>query len=300
MEIGQVKQIRSFNRLVTQRVGALQDSYVSRGRPLAEARLIFEIGALGGSADLRMLRNRLGLDSGYLSRLLRSLEGQGMAEVQKSPNDGRVREAVLTAKGEREYRTYDTLSDRVAEEILEPLGPSQRDRLVAAMAEVERLMRVTGLTIALEPPENAEARWCLAQYFAELAERFDAGFDPANGNMLTEAEMTPPVGWLLVARLDGEPVGCGVLKRLDEATGEIKRVWTAPSVRGLGVASRLMDRLEALAIEQGFKTVKLDTNKALIEARQLYLKRGYGEIARYNDNPYAHHWFEKSLFGKSG
>jgi GNAT superfamily N-acetyltransferase len=209
-----------------------------------------------------------------------------------------VREAALTAKGRREYRTYDTLSDRLAEEILEPLGRSQRDRLVAAMAEVERLIRVAGLTIAIEEPESAEARWCLRRYFAELAERFDAGFDPANGNMLTESEMTPPAGWLLVARLDGEPVGCGVLKLLDEATGEIKRVWTAPSVRGLGVASRLMDRMEALAIEQGFKAVKLDTNKALTEARQLYLKRGYCEIARYNDNPYAHHWFEKSLSGK--
>ena len=298
MEVGQVKQVRSFNRLVTQRVGALQDSYVSRGRPLAEARLIFEIGALGGSADLRMLRNRLGLDSGYLSRLLRSLEGQGMAEVRKSPADGRVREAALTAKGRREYRTYDTLSDRLAEEILASLGPSQRERLVAAMAEVERLIRVAGLMIELEPPESTDAHWCLEHYFLELTERFDAGFDPANGNMLTAEEMTPPAGWLLVARLDGESVGCGVLKRLDETTGEIKRVWTAPSVRGLGVASRLMDRLEALAIEQGFKTVKLDTNKALTEARQLYLKRGYGEIARYNDNPYAHHWFEKSLSGK--
>lgn len=142
---------------------------------------------------------------------------------------------------------------------------------------------------------GGDARWCLESYFRELAKRFDAGFDPANGNMLTEAEMTPPAGWLLVARLDGAPVGCGVLKRLDKAAGEIKRVWTAPSVRGLGVASRLMDRLEALAVEQGFGAVKLDTNKTLTEARQLYLKRGYGEIARYNDNPYAHYWFEKRL-----
>ena len=297
MEIDQIRQVRSFNRLVTQRVGALQDSYVSRGRPLAEARLLFEIGAMGGSAGLRALRNRLGLDSGYLSRLLRSLEGQDLVEVRKNPGDGRVREAALTGKGKREYRTYDTLSDRLAQEMLEPLGQAQRARLVAAMADVERLIRVAALEIAIEPPESADARRCLECYFLELAERFDAGFDPANGNMLTEAEMRPPAGWLLLARLEGEPVGCGVLKRMDNRTGEIKRVWTAPSVRGLGVASRLMDRLEALAIEQGFKTVKLDTNKTLVEARQLYLKRGYREIARYNDNPYAHHWFEKPLSG---
>jgi GNAT superfamily N-acetyltransferase len=151
------------------------------------------------------------------------------------------------------------------------------------------------LAITVEPPENADACWCLEHYFLELGERFDAGFDPANGNMLTGEEMTPPAGWLLLARLDGVSSGCGVLKRLDRATGEIKRVWTAPAVRGLGVASRLMDRLEALAVEQGFRTVKLDTNRTLTEARQLYLKRGYGEIPRYNDNPYAHYWFEKRL-----
>jgi GNAT superfamily N-acetyltransferase len=151
------------------------------------------------------------------------------------------------------------------------------------------------LAIAVEPPESPDARWCLERYFLELAERFDAGFDPANGNMLTGEEMTPPAGWLLVARLEGAPVGCGALKRLDKTAGEIKRVWTAPSVRGLGVASRLMDRLEALAAEQGFRAVRLDTNKTLTEARRLYLKRGYGEVPRYNDNPYAHYWFEKQL-----
>ena len=295
METEQIRQIRSFNRLLTQRVGALQGSYVSRGRPLAEARLVFEIGTLGGSADLRMLRDRLGLDSGYLSRLLRSLETQGLVEVGKSSADGRVREATLTARGGREYRTYDVLSDRLAADMLEPLGVAQRERLVAAMAEIEKLLRVAGLTIALERPGSADARWCLESYFHELAERFDAGFDPANGNMLTEEDMTPPTGWLLVARLDGAPVGCGALKRLDGTCGEIKRVWTAPSVRGFGVASRLMDRLEALAAEQGFRAVRLDTNRTLTEARRLYLKRGYDEIARYNDNPYAHHWFEKQV-----
>jgi DNA-binding MarR family transcriptional regulator/GNAT superfamily N-acetyltransferase len=294
MENAQIRQVRSFNRLVTQRVGALQESYVSRGRPLAEARLLFDIGVLGG-ADLRVLRGRLGLDSGYLSRLLRSLEGQGMVVVTKSAEDGRVREVTLTGAGQAEYETYDALSDRLAEAILDPLGDGQRLRLVQAMAEVEALLRISGLEIAVEPPENADARWCLAQYFAELVERFEAGFNPANGNMLTDAEMTPPAGWLLVARLDGDPVGCGALKRMDNATGEIKRVWTAPSVRGFGVASRLMDRLEALAREQGFKTVKLDTNKSLTEAHSLYRKRGYREIARYNDNPYAHHWFERQI-----
>src|SRR5215475_3864561 len=98
MDAEQIQQVRSFNRLVTQRIGALEGSYLSRGRPLGEARVIFEIGSSGG-VDLRALRRKLGLDSGYLSRLMRSFEVQGLIEVRKSPDDGRVRHVSLTGAG---------------------------------------------------------------------------------------------------------------------------------------------------------------------------------------------------------
>jgi ribosomal protein S18 acetylase RimI-like enzyme len=151
------------------------------------------------------------------------------------------------------------------------------------------------VAVTPEAPDSPDARWCLEQYFDELARRFDAGFDPANGNMLEPAEMTPPAGWLVLARLDGEPIGCGALKRLGATLGEIKRVWIAPSVRGMGVARRIMRELEALAGGAGFSAVRLDTNRSLTEAHSLYRKLGYREIERYNANPYADHWFEKAL-----
>ena len=109
------------------------------------------------------------------------------------------------------------------------------------------------------------------------------------------ADMAPPSGLFVIARLEGEAVGCGGLKRVDKATGEIKRVWTAPSARGLGVARRMLRTLEAAAREKGLKTLRLDTNRALTEAHALYRSEGYQEIARFNDNPYADHWFEKRL-----
>src|ERR687888_1477551 len=109
MDAQQIQQVRSFNRLVTQRIGALEDSYLSRGRPLGEARVIFEIGSSGG-IDLRALRQKLGLDSGYLSRLLRALEVGGLVEGRKSPIDGRVRHVSLTRAGHAEYASYDRLS----------------------------------------------------------------------------------------------------------------------------------------------------------------------------------------------
>jgi DNA-binding MarR family transcriptional regulator/ribosomal protein S18 acetylase RimI-like enzyme len=294
MQNEEIGQVRRFNRVVTQRVGALQDSYLSRGRPLGEARLVFEAG-LSESVDVSSLRQRLGLDSGYLSRLLRSLEGQGVVEVRRKANDGRARQVHLTQKGRGEFETYNVLSNQLAASLLSPLQPAQRTRLVAAMAEVERLMRASAVEMAVEPADSADAWWCLEQYYAELAERFEAGFDPLLGNTFHAVEMTPPAGWFVLARLDGAPIGCGALKALDRQAGEIKRVWTAPQARGMGVASRLMDRLEALGREAGFKILQLDTNKALSEAHALYRKRGYQEIGRYNDNPYAHHWFEKAL-----
>src|SRR4051812_17250480 len=110
MDPTQIQQVRHFNRAVTQRVGALEDSYLRRGRPLGEARLIYETGSQG--ADVRALRDRLGLDSGYLSRLLRSLEAQGMIAVTRQAQDGRLRRVNLTRKGLAEVATYDKLSDR--------------------------------------------------------------------------------------------------------------------------------------------------------------------------------------------
>ena len=293
MDRKQIQRVRRFNRLVTQRVGALQDGYLSRGRPLGEARLIFEIGVDG--ADASSLRGRLGLDSGYLSRLLRSLDAQGLVTVEKKAGDARRRRVALTAMGREELSSYEMLSDELAASILEPLDPARRDRLMLAMGEVEGLLRAASVEIVAVAAGGAEARWCLDEYFRELASRFEGGFDPSRDKAGEMNEMTPPAGVFVLARLEGDPVGCGGLKRIDETTGEIKRVWTAPSARGLGVARKIVRRLEAAARDLGLKRVRLDTNRALTEAQALYRAEGYREVERFGDNPYAHHWFAKEL-----
>jgi DNA-binding MarR family transcriptional regulator len=293
MDRTQIQRVRRFNRLVTQRVGALQDGYLSRGRPLGEARLIFEIGADG--ADASSLRGRLGLDSGYLSRLLRSLDAQGLVTVERKAGDARRRSVALTRKGREELSSYEKLSDDLAASILEPLDPARRDRLMLAMGEVERLLRAAAVEIVAVAAGDAEARWCLDEYFRELTSRFEEGFDPSRDKAGEMSEMTAPAGVFMLARLEGDPVGCGGLKRIDEAMGEIKRVWTAPSARGLGVARKIVRRLEAAARDMGLKGVRLDTNRALTEAQALYRAEGYREVERFGDNPYAHHWFAKEL-----
>src|ERR1700722_2332635 len=292
MDESQLQSVRRFNRLITQRVGALEVDYLRRGRPLAEARLIFEISADG--ADVRALRGKLGLDSGYLSRLLQSLKAQGLIAMTKGDDDGRRRRVSLTRKGHTERAAYDRLSDNLAASMLGPLDASAQSRMLAAMGEVERLIRAASVEVGAESPDSADSRLCLSAYFRELAARFEGGFDGTDDYAGVD-DMTPPTGFFVIARLDGDAVGCGGLKLVDKATGEIKRVWTAPAARGMGVARRILRTLEAAARERGLKTLRLDTNRALTEAHALYRSEGYEEVARFNDNPYAHHWFNKRL-----
>ncbi len=288
-----VGQVRRFNRTVTQRIGALNDAFLSRDRPLGQARLLWEIGPAGG--DVRRLRSRLDLDSGYLSRLLRSLENDGLVTVEQSRADGRVRTARLTGRGLAERAELDRRSDDVATSILQPLSERQRARLITAMAEVERLLAASAVLITECDPRHPDARFCLRAYFSELAQRFDGGFDPARSISADDGELTPPAGLLLVATRHGEPAGCGALKFHDGAPAEIKRMWVTPAARGLGLGRRLLTELEARAAARGVRTLRLETNHALGEAIGLYRAAGYREVGAFNDEPYAHHWFEKTL-----
>jgi DNA-binding MarR family transcriptional regulator len=293
MNSEQISQVRRFNRLVTQRAGALEDHFLGRDRPLGESRVLWEIGRDG--ADLRDLRARLGLDSGYLSRLVQSLASAGLVTLRAGPDDERVRRADLTLAGRSEVAEMDRRSDQVAEDVLAPLTDAQRERLVAAMAEVQRLLQAAGARIERVDPASREARWCVSQYFAELAVRFDNGFDPGQSLPADDAEMRPPRGAFLVASVDGEPVACGAVKPIAPGVGYLKRMWVAPAVRGLGFARRMLAALEQQARELGFTTLRLETNRALTEAIRLYESAGYVEVPPFNDEPYAHHWFEKPL-----
>jgi DNA-binding MarR family transcriptional regulator/GNAT superfamily N-acetyltransferase len=290
-----IGQVRRFNRTVTQRIGALSDAYLSRDRPLGQARLLWEIGPEG--SDVRLLRSRLDLDSGYLSRLLRALEDDGLITVGPSDADKRVRTARLTGRGLAERAVLDQLSDDAAASILRPLSAGQRARLVTAMADVEQLLMASAIHIAVTDPRHPDARFCLRAYFAELAQRFDSGFDPARSISAADDEMTAPAGLFLVARLRGEPVGCGAVKFHPDAPAEIKRMWVAPAVRGLGLGRRLLAGLEAQATAGGARVLRLETNRTLGEAIGLYRAAGYREVAAFNDEPYAHHWFEKTVDG---
>lgn len=293
MDTEHIAEVRRFNRLVTQRTGALEDHFLGRDRPLGESRVLYEIGVAG--ADLRDVRARLGLDSGYLSRIVQSLASRELVVVRPDSMDERVRRATLTAAGIAEFEEINRRSDEAAQRILAPLSPSQRERLVAAMAEVHDLLKAAAVTIERVDPASRIVEWCLAHYFAELAQRFEGGFDPTQGVAVETADFRPPRGICLVGMVDGEAVACASMKLLTEQIGYIKRMWVSPSVRGLGVGRRMLSAIEHEARDLGLTTLRLDTNRVLVEAIRLYRSTGYVEVEPFSAEVYAHHWFEKQL-----
>lgn len=280
-----IELVRGFNRLVTRRLGALDDPYLGR-RPLGECRVLYEIGLEGTAA--RDVRARLGLDPAYLERLIASLERDGLVE-------GSEDELRLTLAGRSLLHELDRDSDELAASILAPLSREQRAQLTRAQSEVRRLLAVSMVSVAAEDPSSDDARWCLSHYFAELAERFEEEFDPGRTLPADSADLAPPAGAFLIARVGGEPAGCGALKTHAPGVGEIMRMWVDRAHRGLGIGARILDALEEHAAALGHRTVRLYTNRSLDEAKAMYRSRGYEEIPRYNDDPYANHWFEKRL-----
>ena len=291
-----VAQVRRFNRTLTQRVGALNDRFLARDRPLAMSRLLWEIGTEGG--EVVMLRSRLGVDSGQMSRMLRALEADGLVTVSPSEVDGRVRVARLTEKGRTERVFLDERSDELAASILDPLDAAQRTELVTAMRAVERLIATSLVELRQVDPESPDAQRCLRAYVAELNRRApERGFDPRTGATAEPHEVRPPNGAFVVLYLRGEPIGCGAVKHHPADVTDIKRMWVAESARGLGLGRRLLEHLERIAREHGSSEAHLETGDVLPEAIALYRSAGYVEVPPFNDEPFADRWFSKPLRG---
>jgi DNA-binding MarR family transcriptional regulator/GNAT superfamily N-acetyltransferase len=291
----QVADFRRFNRYFTRRIGALNDHYLGQDRPLGEARLLFEIAEHDGpdGVSLRELRSRLGLDAGYLSRMTKTLERQGMVRLSVHPDDNRLRAVRLTPAGRVEVSEQNRRADSLAAGVLAGLDTDQRARLSEALATARRLLRLAAITVEHVDGHSPDARACLDAYADDLDVRFPEGFDRTD--LVGPDEVSGDAGAFFVAYEEGRPVGCGALRRLAAGTGEIRHVWVHPDARRLGLARRILDALEAEALRRDWTVVRLDTHAALTEAQAMYRACGYTEIPAYAEHVYADHWFEKRL-----
>lgn len=286
-----IRRVRRFNRAVTAAVGAIDASFLGRGRPLGSARVVNAIGQ--GYSDVALLREYLCVESSLMSRLLRGLEEEGLVHTVASVQDARRRVVRLTKVGRAEFRAYERLSKSQAKAIL--ANYTQPKDLLAAMDLVASVLGRDRIVIKEIDPRDEAARYCLDAYYQELSGRFEHGFEVSLSRNPAAKQMVRPRGSFLLAVSDGLPIGCVGLKGTGRGVAEIKRLWVAPSARGLGVSKRLMESTEIVARELSIKTLRLDTNRALHEAKQLYIRSGWKEIGRFNDDPYADSFFEKCL-----
>lgn len=295
-----VDTLRRFNRTYTQRVGVLEESHLGTGRTLGASRLLFEVDRAAGST-VAELRDLLGLDSGYVARLLRVLEADGLVATTPDPADRRRRRVVLTDAGRAARDDLDQRSEDLAARLVAPLTPRQQERLTEALATAELLVRAATVELREVDPGDPTlvraARAALERYVAEVAARLSGGFAP------TGLDAVEPGSTWLVATSEGRPAAYGGIRPLDLPAGvagdgpavEVKRMWVDHAWRGAGLGGRMLRHLEDLARAQGVTRVALDTNSALDEAVALYDRAGYARVERYNDNADAELFFAKRL-----
>lgn len=283
--------LRHFNRTWSQRTGVLDGSFLGLGRPLAASRLLFEIGADDG-ATLRTLRTRLGLDSGYLSRLVQRLVRENLLQLDADEGDRRRRTARLTAAGRAALADLEDRSEQLARGLLLGLTPGQRERLDQALRTADLLVRAATVRLESRAHDDPAVVAAVGRYFDELDRRFPGGFDPGAPDAAID-----PGGHYLLALSDGDVVGVGGVRTLPDLPGaaEVKRMWVDPTWRGAGLGARLLRALEEVAADLGHDRILLDTNRTLAEAVAMYARAGYREVDRYNDNPYAEAFFAKDL-----
>lgn len=289
--LSDIDRLRRLNRIFSRQSGALHTSFLGRGRPLNTARVLNAIGQ--GRTQVSDIRDYLSLDAGLLSRLLRSLEAEGLIEMRAGKTDARRKEACLTEAGRAEFEVYEELSNAQAERVLQNYPDHEAFlKAVDLVASVFGQAEVDVVDVDVEDPRFIS---CMQQFAKDVAKATGLDFNLEQTASADLSKMRPPKGGCLLAVSEGLPIGCVALTAFAEGEGEVKRLWISPAARGLGLSKRLMREIELRAQRLGMTRLVLDTNGALSAALGLYRASGWSEIERYNDNPYAQHFFEKRL-----
>jgi DNA-binding MarR family transcriptional regulator/GNAT superfamily N-acetyltransferase len=303
-----VTAVRRFSRFYTNLIGALRDGLLDSPYSLTEARVIFEL-AQGGSDEVADLRRNLDIDAGYLSRILRRLETDGLAERSRSAADGRRQLIQLTAQGRKVFDDLDARSSGQVRALLDRIDPASQDRLVDALTTVERILggsagrpSVVGgsagrPSVVLRAFEPGDLGWVVQRHGALYASQYgwDQSFEVLVARIVADyAESRDPRrenAW--IAELDGSPVGCVFCVRAEDDTAQLRLLLVEPHARGAGVGTRLVDECVRFARQAGYREVMLWTNDVLVEARRIYQRAGF-ELVSEN----AHHSFGRDLVGQ--
>jgi DNA-binding MarR family transcriptional regulator/GNAT superfamily N-acetyltransferase len=278
---GQVAAVRAFNRFYTKRIGALNEGLLRSPFSLTEMRVLYELAHREGPTAGE-LADDLGLDAGYLSRILRSFAALGLLARAPSAEDGRRRNLALTEKGRKTFAPYDQRSSEEVKALLAALLPADRRRLVEAMRTIERLLtpapRAPG-RVLLRPARSGELGWIVHRHGALYAEEYGWGeqFESIVARIASDflARHDPSRERCWVAEIDGELVGSVLLVRKSAAVAKLRLLLVEPSARGLGLGKRLVRECVDFARSAGYAKVVLWTNARLDAARAIYEKTGF-------------------------
>jgi DNA-binding MarR family transcriptional regulator/ribosomal protein S18 acetylase RimI-like enzyme len=287
-----VPQLRRFNRLLTQRIGLVDERYLGTGLSFAHARLLYELASLAPLAS-HHLRRLIALDAASMSRGLTALATSRYVRRTIDPSDARKRILDLTPRGRGVLEQLDQRSDARVGGLVAGLPPADGKRLSEMLDLARRLLMKSMVRIEARSARDADVRAAQAAYLGEIARRFGRPLDPWNQGTIHALVS-------LVVMEGRRPIGCGALRELSPGVGEIKRMWLHPDARGIGLGARLLGELEEAARRKGHREIRLDTNARLGEAMSLYEAAGYRPTARYNDNPDATNFYVKTLRRTSG
>src|SRR3954451_17022723 len=278
-----VAAIRAFNRFYTARVGALRDGLLATAHPLPEARVLYELGQRE-TTDARDRRRALELDAGYLSRLLGSLEVQGLVARERSAADARRQLVTLTTNGRAAYATLDERSANEIATVLDGLAAHDRARLRVAMDTVREVLdgapRPT--PFVLRPPRPGDYGWVVQRHGALYADEYgwDETFEALVARVVADYahdhDADREAAW--IAEVGGRPAGSIFCVRVDDDTAKLRLLLVEPAARGMGIGEALVDECVRFARTAGYEQLVLWTNDVLTGARRLYERAGFALV----------------------
>jgi DNA-binding MarR family transcriptional regulator/GNAT superfamily N-acetyltransferase len=292
--------VRQFNRFFTRQIGVLREGLLHSPYPLTEARILFELGSRD-QLTASILCRELGLDAGYLSRILARLEQQGLLEKVRSDSDGRQRFLSLTAEGKNAFALLDRRSRDEVAEMLGDLSEEDQQRLLKAMQTIESIL-TKGLKFSepflLRTHEPGDMGWVTHRHGVLYAqeygwdERFEALVAQIVADFINHYRPERERCW--IAEMDGEIVGSVFVVQSSETVAKLRLLLVEPRARGMGLGTRLVEECIRFARRRGYQKLMLWTNSVLIEARHIYQKTGFKLVA---EEP--HHSFGHDLIGET-
>ncbi len=295
-----IEAVRGFNRFYTRKIGVLQEGHLDSQFSLTEVRVLYEL-AHRERLTAAELAQDLGLDPGYLSRMLSGFERRGLIEKKPSEQDARRSLLSLTAEGRATFSPLDVKARENIERMLGELAPAARSRLIASMQSIEQLLGAAngnGEPYVLRNHRPGDMGWVVHRHGVLYAqeygwdERFEALAAHIAADFIQHEDPEKERCW--IAEKDGEFLGCVFLVKKSKTVAKLRMLLVEPGARGLGLGSRLVQECERFARQAGYRKIVLWTNSVLKDARRIYERAGYRLI---REEP--HHEFGEGLIGET-